>query len=277
MSYNISQIQSMAQQYGLPGISNQQAQDIMNNNGGGNEQQIDSYFQQQQQTQQQQQAAQTAQQNYATQTQNAISGLQTGKADLAGQYGTLLQSINGPQGVYQPLINQATLQQNAQNASRGLVSNVGNGGTQMISALNPVYSAEAGAVGSVTAGSITDVNTYNNAIANMQSGAAGTSAQLPLQFGSLALAQQEMPSTIAYNTGMASQAANANATALAEAQLKAATPFQAGAGIVFSPSSSTFTQSGGGASPDMMAMAKKMVSLQKTKRQNASTISQYVQ
>ncbi len=141
-----------------------------------------------------------AQQLYQQQQGSAISTLQSAKSDLAGQYGSLLNTVTGQ---YQPLINQATLQQNAQNASRGLVSNIGNGGTQMISALNPVYSAEAANTQQLGAGSISDMNAYANAISAAQSGLATGNATLPLEYGSLALSQQALPASISQSLAQA--------------------------------------------------------------------------
>lgn len=169
---------------------------------------------------------QFAQQQYQAQQGSAISGLQEQKSGLAGQYGSLLSSVTGR---YQPLIDQATMQQNAQNASRGLVSNIGNGGTQMISALNPLYSAEAGNAQEIGQGSISDTNTLSQAIASLQSGGAATGANLGLSYGSLALAQQLQPSIIAGNLAQAN-AYNTQANNIPVSQ----------GGLIFNPSSGNY-------------------------------------
>lgn len=221
-------------------------------------------------------------QQYQQQQGSAISTLQTGKQNLAGQYSDLLKTVTGE---YQPLIDQATMQQNAQNASRGLVSNVGNGGTQMISALNPIYSAQAANAQQLGAGSISDTNTYNQAISAAQQSGAQFGANLSLNVGSLSTL---LPSEAAANYGQANQAFGANAAAISQALIKANTPQMASNGIVFAPTAAPSSNTGyyypslgggkGGGGKEMSSIAMAYLKQQRNnKKQPAATISQYVQ
>lgn len=199
---NGAQIQSYINQNypGLGQLTNEQIQTIQNNAGGGQPGMIDQAIKSspQYQTYTQQQATNT----YNQQQGSAISTLQTGETNLASQYSNLLNTVTGE---YQPLIDQATTMQNAQNASRGLVSNVGNGGNQMISALNPTYSAMAANAQQLGQGSISDMNAYQNAISAAQSGQATTNLGIPLSYGSLQMAQQALPASIAANQAQANE------------------------------------------------------------------------
>ena len=199
---NGAQIQSYINQNypGLGQLTNEQIQTIQNNAGGGQPGMIDQAIKSspQYQTYTQQQATNT----YNQQQGSAISGLQTQQSNLAGQYGSLLNTVTQQ---YQPLENQATMMQNEQNASRGLVSNVGNGGTQMLSALNPIYSAQAANAQQIGQGSISDMNTLQQAIASAQQTGAAGAAALPLEYGSLSLAQQALPASIAANQAQANE------------------------------------------------------------------------
>lgn len=251
ISYNIAQIIGLAQQYGLPGISNQQAQDIMNSNSGGNEQQIDQYFQQQANQLQQQQQAQQAQANFQQQSQQAISGLQDQKNNLAGQYGSLLQTVTGE---YQPLINQMTATSGDALARRGISPDSQYYQQQVQGALQPVYSSEAANAQTIGAGSIADTNTLSQAIAQGQLGNAQFASQLPLQFGSLSLGQQSLAQALQIaqlnaNVGLQEQQM-ANNAAIQGAQLGFNKPQlaqnQSGQFVLVSPTGQILARGGGG-------------------------------
>lgn len=207
MSYNIAQIQGLAQQYGLPGVSSDQAQGLMNSYGGGNEQQLNQYFQQQQQ---QQQATQT----YQSGINNAVTGLQGQQSNLSASYGSLLQDVMG-QGTV--AMNTATSGENAYLGARGLLSQGGAGNTQMSAAQLAVQAQNQAASGSIGQGSASDISAIQQAIAGIQAGGAGTLAQLPLEYGSLAMAQTALPSQIALTQ---SQSANQSAQAQAAQYLQ---------------------------------------------------------
>lgn len=147
--------------------------------------------------------AELAQQGYQQALGSAVGGLQTQKSNLANQYGSLLQTVTGE---YQPLINQTTASAGAEEARRGLSPDSLLAQQQVQGALQPVYGAEAANAQQIGAGSISDVNTLTQAIANLQAGGAGTASQLPLQYGQLALQQQALPSQLALNQAQAEQA-----------------------------------------------------------------------
>ena len=66
-----------------------------------------------------------------------------------------------------------------------------------------IYGQEAGNAQQIGQGSINDMNTLSQAIAGIQSGNAQFGAQLPLQYGSLALSQQALPASIAQSLAQA--------------------------------------------------------------------------
>lgn len=143
---------------------------------------------------------------YGSAIGSAVGGLETQKTNLSDQYGSLLQTVTGQ---YQPLINQTTASAGGELARRGINPDSFFYKQNVQGALQPVYSAEAGNAQQIGQGSINDINTLTQAIANLKAGGAGTVAQLPLQYGSLALAQA---ANIA-NIGLAgSQAAAAGAS-----------------------------------------------------------------
>ncbi len=159
-----------------------------------------------------------AQQTYQAQQGSAIAGLQSQKAGLADQYSSLLKTVTGE---YQPLINQATTEENNFLGARGLVSQTGAGQTQLNQSLQGIYGQEAGNAQQIGQGSINDTNTLAQAIANTQTSGAQFAAGLPLEYGSLALNQQALPSTI--SLAMA-QAGNQNAQAKANSYVPTGVP-----------------------------------------------------
>lgn len=164
---------------GLPPISDQQAQDIMNSNGGGDEGQVDNYFSQQA-------TQQTATKNYQAAQGSAISTLQSAGTSLGDQYNTLLQDVLG-QGTV--AMNTVTTGENNLLGQRGITNSSPLYSQQMSQAQLPVTAQNQAAVGSLgyTEGQLQTGIAGN--IANIQSGAGGTLAELPLQYGSLAMAQ----------------------------------------------------------------------------------------
>lgn len=224
-----------------------------------------------------------AQQNYQAQTGSAIAGLTAGSASLGDKYSSLLASVKG---VYDPLINEQTANVGAQLAQRGIAPGAGLYDNTVGSFLQPIYGSEASNQQQITAGSISDTNTYANAIASMTAGAAGTSATLPLSYGSLALSQQLLPSQIAANFGQGNYYSNLNATDLARSLISANTPQMSSNGVVFAPSLAPSTKSGyylppggigGGKANSTFSLAKKFVSNQNNKRPSTQMISHYVQ
>jgi hypothetical protein len=146
---------------------------------------------------------QAAQADFQAQSGSAIAGLSQGKLDLAGQYADLLKTVKSE---YDPLINDATKTAGEALSRRGLTPDSQLFQTQTQGAIAPIYGQEAANAQTIGAGSISDSNTYNMAIANAKLGVAGTSSQLPLQYGQLALAQQALPSQIGLNQAQANQA-----------------------------------------------------------------------
>lgn len=148
-----------------------------------------------------------ATQNYQNATNTAVQGLQQKKTDLAGQYSDLLKTVTGE---YQPLINQTTATAGAALAQRGLTPDSQLFQQQTQGALQPIYGQETANAQTIGQGSISDTNTLAQAISNLQAGAAGTASQLPLQYGSLSLSQQALPTSLALGSA---QAASANTSA----------------------------------------------------------------
>lgn len=144
--------------------------------------------------------AQAAQQLYQQQQGSAIQTLQTGKSNLAGQYSDLLKTVTGE---YQPLINQETQTMGAALAGRGLTPDSQLYQQQVQGGLAPVYGQEAANAQQIGAGSISDVNTYNQAISAAQQSGAQFGAQLPLEYGSLSLNQQALPYQLALTAAQA--------------------------------------------------------------------------
>lgn len=140
---------------------------------------------------------------YQQQSQQAIGGLQTQKASLADQYSDLLKTVKGQ---YDPLINQETATAQSALAKRGLTPDSQLYQQQVQGALQPVYGAQAANAQQIGQGSINDQNTLAQAIAQLQQGGAQFGATLPLQYGSLALQQQALPSQINLAQNQANQA-----------------------------------------------------------------------
>lgn len=207
-SMNVSMIRDYVNQKypGLP-TDDQSLQRLMDNSRGGDPGYIDQAILSSPSYQQQQTT--NAQNAYKAQTDAAVGGLTQGKTDLAGQYADLLKTVKGQ---YDPLINSTTATAGAALSKRGLTPDSQLFQQETQGALAPIYGAEAGNAQTIGAGSITDTNTYNQAIAAAKMGAAGTASQLPLQYGNLQLAQSALPSQIAANQAQANQA-NANAKA----------------------------------------------------------------
>ena len=133
---------------------------------------------------------------------SAVQTLQGQKTNLSQQYSDLLKTVNGE---YQPLINQATTQENNFLGARGLLSQQGAGGNQMSQALQGIYGQEASNAQALGQGSINDQNTLTQAIAQAQQGGAQFAANLPLQYGSLSMQAQALPSLIAQQQAQAAQ------------------------------------------------------------------------
>ncbi len=216
---------------------------------------------------------QQAQYNYKQATDTAISGLQTGKSNLGQQYSDLLKTVKG---VYDPLISQETQTAGAELSNRGLTPDSTLFQQQTQGALAPIYGQEATNTQQLGQGSISDTNAYNQAIAGLQAGVAGTASQLPLQYGALNLQTQALPSQIFGNLAQGSYNLGVNPTALQVAGLSASKPFEVQSGIVFNPSTSSFQTKGGGVSSPL-TLASRIAQSTKTKAPPASSIASFVQ
>lgn len=131
----------------------------------------------------QQEAVQTA---YQSAIGTAVSNLQTAGTNLDTQYGDLLGKVLG-QGTV--AMNSATLGENNLLASRGITNNSPLYSAQMTQTQLPVTTQNQAAVSNLGYTQAGLKLGLAGQIAGLQAGAAGTSAQLPLQYGSLALAQ----------------------------------------------------------------------------------------
>lgn len=145
--------------------------------------------------------AKKAQDEYSAAIGTAVSGLQTQKSNLSDQYSSLLATVKGQ---YDPLINQTTASAGAELSRRGLTPDSALFQKETQGALQPIYGAQAANAQAIGQGSINDVNAITQAIAALQAGAAGTSSQLPLdygqlglQYGNLALGQQSLAQQLA--------------------------------------------------------------------------------
>ena len=203
--------------------------------------------------------------------QPAIATLQGQGTTLADQYKTLLADING-QG--QQTYNTATSGENAYLGQRGLLSQSGLGNNQLSQAQSGVAAQNA-------------VNQQNVTTAG-----AGVQSQIAQQIAALQagnLPQAENFAQSVYNTQAGITNTNtAQNVALQSAQLAAAKPFEAAGGLVFNPSSNNFTKQGGGyggggdnnaQGMDINKLAEIIAGMSKNKtaRQPASTISQFIQ
>ena len=151
---------------------------------------------------QQQRQSKDAQNKYQDAINTAVGGLQTQKTNLGQQYSDLLSTVKSE---YDPLINSTTATAGAEEAKRGISPDSTLFQQQTQGALQPIYGAQAANAQQIGAGSIAATNTLTQAIAAMQSGAAGTSMNIPLQYGSLALNQSALPSQLALNAAQANQ------------------------------------------------------------------------
>lgn len=192
-SLNGSQIQDyLTKNYPGLAITPQFVQNVMNNSQGGDPNFIDNAVKQSPEYQQFQ--TNQAVNNYQQAAGSAISTLQTQKGNLSQQYSDLLKTVTGE---YQPLINSTTQTAQKELGQRGITPDSTLYQQQVQGALQPVYGAEAANAQQIGQGSVADLNTFANNIANLQAGVGGTASQLPLQYGSLALSTQALPSQIA--------------------------------------------------------------------------------
>lgn len=136
---------------------------------------------------------QMAQQNYQGAANNAIAGYQAQGTSLSDQYNQLLQDTLGEGTV---AMNTATQAENNYLGQHGILSQGGLGGTALSSAQLAVQQANQAAVGTL---GYTEAQLQNNlagSIASLQLGAAGTTANFPLQFGSLALGSSQLANAL---------------------------------------------------------------------------------
>lgn len=237
---NSSEIQSyISQNYpGLGQLSPAQIQTIMNNSGGGQQGMIDQAVTSSPQYQTYSQG--TATQAYQTGINTAVSGLQGQQTNLSQSYGSLLSDVMG-QGTV--AMNTATSGENAYLASRGLLSQAGAGDNQMSAAQLAVQQANQAAAGSIGAGSAQDISAIQQSIAGIQSGAAGTEMQIPLNYGSLQIQQSLLPGQLSLQNSQ-------NAYQTAEAQQE---PY-----VNIANGNNLFNSSNGQAVSMLQALAKSM-------------------
>lgn len=237
---NGAQIQSyITQNYpGLGNLTNEQIQQIQNSAGGGQPGMIDQAIK----SSPQYQAYTTtqAQQQYQQGINTAVTGLQGQQTNLQQSYGSLLQDVMG-QG--SATMNTTTSGENAYLASRGLVSNAGQGNNQLSAAQLAVQSQNQAAAGSIGQGSAADMNAIQQSIAGIQAGGAGTSMQIPLNYGSLQIQQNLQPGAIALQNSQ-------NAYQTAQAQQE---PY-----INIANGNNLFNSSNGQATSMLQALAKSM-------------------
>lgn len=127
-------------------------------------------------------ASAIAQQNFQGQAQQGVQTLTTQKNSLADQYAQLLQTVTG---IYNPLIQEETQTAGAGEAARGLTPDSQLFQQQVQGALLPVYGSAASNAQAIGQGSISDMNTLAQAIANAQIGVAGTGANIGLDYATL--------------------------------------------------------------------------------------------
>lgn len=245
-SLNGSQIQDyISKNYPGLSITPQFVQNVMNNSQGGDPNFIDNAVRQSPEYQQFQ--TNQAVSNYQNAAGSALTTLQTQKGNLSQQYSDLLKTVTGE---YQPLINSTTQTAQKELGQRGITPDSTLYQQQVQGALQPVYGAEAANAQQIGQGSVADLNTYATNIANLQAGIGGTASQLPLQYGSLALSTQALPSQIALAQAQAKYQAGVNPTALSIAGLQYGEPFNVGNGQVFNPSTLKFLNNSGGGATD---------------------------
>src|ERR1035437_85023 len=148
-------------------------------------------------------SAQNAQGAYKEGINNAVSGLQAQGTNLDTQYGDLLTKVLG-QGTV--AMNTATTGENNYLASRGLQSNNGRGLNDMSSAQLAVSQSNQAAASNLSYTEAGLKNTLAQNIAGIQAGGAGTMAQLPLDYGSLALASAANTANISLAGSQGAQA-----------------------------------------------------------------------
>ena len=150
-----------------------------------------------------QQQADQAKSDYKTGIDTAVSGLQTQGTNLDTQYGDLLSKVLG-QGTV--AMNTATTGENNYLASRGLQSNNGRGLNDLSSAQLAVSQSNQAAASNLSYTEAGLKNTLAQNIAGIQAGGAGTMAQLPLNYGSLALASAANTANISLAGSQGAQA-----------------------------------------------------------------------
>ena len=132
------------------------------------------------------QATNQAKATYQAGIGSAVSTLQNAGTTLDTQYQGLLQDVLGVGSVS---MNTATTGENNLLGQRGITNNSPLYSQQMTLAQLPVTSQVQGAVGSLGYTEAGLQNQLAQNIAGVQAGGAGTLAELPLSYGSLALAQ----------------------------------------------------------------------------------------
>lgn len=128
---------------------------------------------------------QQAQQKYQAGIDSAVLGLQSQGTSLDAQYKSLLNDVLGQGTVAMNTVTGAT---NEELARRGITNNSYLYGQEMGSAQLPVQVANQTAVGSLGFTEAQLQNALAANIASLKAGGAGTAAELPLSYGSLALA-----------------------------------------------------------------------------------------
>lgn len=174
---------------------------VMNASQGGDPNFLDQAIKSSPEYQTQQQTQ--AQQQYQQGISSAISNFKTRQADLPQQYSDLLKTIKEQQGIETQFAEGAA---NTSLAQRGIDPNSVYGQQQLGSSLLPITSQFLGQETQAQQGSISDTQSLASAIASLQAGGAGTSSQLPLQYGQLALQTQALPSQIALTQANTQQA-----------------------------------------------------------------------
>lgn len=182
VSLNTAQITGYLRQ-NYPGFSYDPnfVQTVMNNSQGGNPDYIAGAIESS--PQYQQYSIGTAQAAYKQAQGSAISTLQGQQGSINLQYNQLL---NDTLGLGTVAMNTATSAEEKQLASRGILGP--SAGTSLSAAQLAVQQNNQAAVGTLGYTQSQIMNQLAQQIAGIQSGAAGTELQYPLQAGSLALA-----------------------------------------------------------------------------------------
>ena len=145
-----------------------------------------------------------AQTDYQAAIGTAVSGLKEAGTNLDTQYGSLLQNVLG-QGTV--AMNTVTTGENNLLGARGITNNSPLYSAQMGSAQLPVQVANQTATSNLGYTQAGLKLSLANQIAGLTAGGAGTAVNIPLQYGSLALAQAANTANIfgAYAAGSANQ------------------------------------------------------------------------